>query len=108
MYFKGIEKESKINEINTKEQLLVDTVIFCLVLKFVENGSLENYLSKHREKYKQNDYIPIEQDFIIKTLTQALSGLNYFQSQSVLHKDLFIDNILLDKNNNIKIVDFGI
>jgi len=101
-YFEDKEEENKMNEI------LEDATIYCLVLEFVENGSLENYLFKHREKYKEYDYIPIEQDFIIKILTQALSALNYLQSQSILHRDLYLDNILLDRNNNIKIVDFGL
>lgn len=30
------------------------------------------------------------------------------QSKSVLHRDLKLDNLLLDKNNNIKIKYFGL
>ena len=106
-YFEDIEKASKINEIYKKrEKILEDAKVYCLVLEFAKNGSLGKYLSKHKEKYKEDNYIPIEQDFIFKILTQALSALNYMQSQSVLHRGLELDNILLDENNNIKIADF--
>ena len=60
-YFEDIEKVNTINElyeINGKkfkqEKFLEKAKIFCLVLEFVENSSLGNYLSKHKEKYYFN------------------------------------------------------
>ena len=114
-YFEDIEKASKINEINEinerriykREKIVEDAKVYCLVLELAEKGSLEDYLSSHKKKYNEDNYVPIEQDFIFKILTQALSALNYMQSQSVLHRDLKLNNILLDENNNIKISDFG-
>ena len=115
-YFEDIEKASKINEIieinerriYKREKIVEDAKVYCLVLEFAEKGSLEDYLSNHKKKYNEDNYVPIEQDFIFKILTQALSALNYMQSQSVLHRDLKLNNILLDENNNIKISDFGL
>jgi serine/threonine protein kinase len=113
-YFEDIEKANKINEIHEnklkfeRDKILEDAKVYCLVLELAENGSLEKYLKIHKEKYKEDNYIPIEQDFIIKVLTQALSALNYMQSQSVLHRDLTLYNIFLDENNNIKISNFDI
>ncbi len=104
-YFEDCEKESKINEIYyEKKRYYEDVMIYCLVYELIENDDLEQYLYKHKEKYKK----PIEEDFIIKILTQTLSALNYMQSQSVIHRDLTLDNILLDENNNVKIKNFGI
>ena len=113
-YFEDIEKANKIKEIFEnrlefkREKILEDAKVYCLVLELAENGSLEKYLKIHKEKYKEDNYIPIEQDFIIKVLTQALSALNYMQSQSVLHRDLKLNNIFLDEKNNIKISNFEI
>ena len=82
--FEDYEKESKINEIYyEKKRYYEDVMIYCLVYELIENDDLEQYLYKHKEKYKK----PIEEDFIIKILTQTLSALNYMQSQSVIHRD---------------------
>ena len=105
--FEDYEKFPKISEIyyETKRDY-EDKKIYCLVYELIENDDLDCYLWKHREKYKENDYIPIEEDFIIKILTQTLRALNYMQSQSVIHRDLSLDNIQLDENNNVKIKNF--
>ena len=41
-------------------------------------------------------------------LLQILGALHYCHSVGVVHKDVKLENILLDKNNNIKITDFGL
>ena len=109
--FKDIENINKYKEIYSDSQNLDEEKknkeIYCLVLEYIQNGSLEDYYEKHMEKYK-NKYVPIEQNFIIKILKQSLSVLVYFLQKSILHRDIKSDNILLDENNNIKISDFGI
>ncbi|XP_010172862.1 hormonally up-regulated neu tumor-associated kinase homolog A [Antrostomus carolinensis] len=39
---------------------------------------------------------------------QILSAVEHLHCQGIVHRDLKIDNFLLDENNNIKIVDFGL
>jgi len=75
-YFEDIEKVNKINEIYEikgkifkQEKFLEDAKIYCLVFEFIEHDNLDDYLKKYRKKHEENDYIPIEQDFIIKILT---------------------------------------
>lgn len=38
---------------------------------------------------------------------QIVEGLCYCHKMSVVHRDIKLENILLDSNNNIKIIDFG-
>ncbi|OWK63439.1 Hormonally up-regulated neu tumor-associated kinase [Lonchura striata] len=39
---------------------------------------------------------------------QILSAVEYLHCQGIVHRDLKIENFLLDENNNIKIIDFGL
>lgn len=42
--------------------------------------------------------------FLIK---QILSTLQYIHKQGVAHRDIKLDNIMVDENMNIKFIDFG-
>ncbi|NWU90618.1 HUNK kinase, partial [Upupa epops] len=41
-------------------------------------------------------------------MRQILSAVEYLHCQGIVHRDLKVENFLLDENNNIKIVDFGL
>jgi len=111
-YFEDKENINKYKEIykdkNNEENLdnlTQDIEIYCLVLEFAEGGSLEYHYKISRE-YNLSDYF--SQNFIIKICKQLLNGLKYLEKESVIHRDIKPDNILLDSNDNAKISDFGI
>jgi len=43
-----------------------------------------------------------------KWIKGILEGLVYLESKNIMHRDLKPDNIMLDINDNIKILDFGL
>ena len=59
---------------------------------------LYNYLLRHGA-------IPIEK--VQKIFTQLLGAVIYVHNMSCVHRDLKLENILLDKNENVKLCDFG-
>ena len=62
-------------------------------------GDLLNYVRKRR-KLNENTAKVI--------FKQILSALEYLHSMNVLHRDIKLDNILLDSKGNIKLGDFGV
>ena len=74
-----------------------------LVLEFIEGEKLNDLLKKHKG---MGQYL--NQNLIIIILKGIINGLNYLHKRIVIHRDITPDNIMIDKNNNIKITDFGI
>lgn len=57
-----------------------------------------NYLLKHGA-------LPVEK--VQKVFTQLVGAVTYVHNSSCVHRDLKLENILLDKHENVKLCDFG-
>lgn len=42
-----------------------------------------------------------------RILKQLLEVLEYLHDEGITHRDIKLENILLDNDNNIKLIDFG-
>lgn len=69
-----------------------------LVLEYVEGGELFDYLIK-KGKLPEKE--------AIHYFRQIISGVSYCHQFNICHRDLKPENLLLDRNMNIKIADFG-
>ena len=70
-----------------------------MVFEFIDGGQLLDYIISHgrlRERAAR------------KFARQIGSALNYCHRNSIVHRDLKIENILISKSGNIKIIDFGL
>lgn len=69
-----------------------------LVLEYVEGGELFDYLIKKGR---------LQEKEAIHYFQQIINGVSYCHQFNICHRDLKPENLLLDKNLNIKIADFG-
>ena len=70
-----------------------------IVMELCPGGDLLNYVRKRR---KLNEKMA---KFVFK---QIMEGITYIHQNGVVHRDIKLDNILLDGHGNIKIADFGV
>lgn len=70
-----------------------------IVMEYVDGMDLKEYI-------KENHPIPYNK--VIDIMSQLLSGIDYAHSNGVIHRDIKPHNILIDKEGNVKITDFGI
>jgi len=71
----------------------------CIVMENISGGNLLNLINKMT---KLNENIS---KFIFK---QLIETIKYIHSKNIVHRDIKLDNILIDINNNIKLCYFGI
>ncbi|KAK2776719.1 Protein kinase [Onygenales sp. PD_12] len=69
-----------------------------VVMEFMEGGALTDVI----------DHNPVIQEDQIATICfETCKGLAHLHSQSIIHRDIKSDNVLLDRVGNVKITDFG-
>jgi len=69
-----------------------------MVMEYIEGTDLETIID---EKNK------LELKEALHYFRQILSAINYAHKNKIIHRDIRPSNILIDKNNNVKITDFG-
>ncbi|KAI1401819.1 kinase-like protein [Hypoxylon fuscum] len=79
-------------------EIIVTESLVWLVLEYCPGDELYNYLLNHGP-------LPVEK--VQRIFTQLVGAVSYVHQQSCVHRDLKLENILLDKNENVKLVDFG-
>ena len=73
-----------------------------LVLELIQGKSLQETLKKSTFK---ESYSEVK---IVNMIRSILDALAYLATKGIMHRDLKPDNILLDKFDRIKVVDFGL
>jgi tRNA A-37 threonylcarbamoyl transferase component Bud32 len=77
-----------------------DAQAFYLSMELVENGNLLDFI---------NDRQGLTEEDTRRLFFQLLSALDYLHREKrIVHRDLKAENVLLDRFNNIRLVDFGL
>jgi serine/threonine protein kinase len=69
------------------------------VIELCQGGDLLNYVRRRRR---------LKEDVAKCLFKQLIESLAYCHSKNILHRDIKLDNILLDANGQVKICDFGV
>lgn len=77
----------------------------CLVLELVEPAG-NDLFEVHVSFKSQGSMMPIGQ---VKHYTsQIADGLGHLNSQGIVHRDMKVENVLVNKDHEVKIIDFGL
>ena len=88
---------------------------YYIMMEYCNGGELEGALEKYKEKYGK----PFSEELVQYFMRQIIDAFKYIHANGVIHRDIKLENILLnykteeDKNNlnlmnaTAKIIDFG-
>lgn len=82
--------------------------LFALVEEFGTHYMVMEFATGRTLKDLINSIGPIPEKRAIPILTQILNGLGFAHQRGILHRDIKPSNVIVDKNDNVKILDFGI
>ncbi|KAF2277843.1 Pkinase-domain-containing protein [Westerdykella ornata] len=69
-----------------------------IILEYASGGELFDYILNHRY---------LKDGAARRLFAQLVSGVGYLHKKGIVHRDLKLENLLLDRNRNIIITDFG-
>lgn len=115
------EKPRELNFVEIRELVIMKKINHPNVIKLKDF----KFCREDREIWILMDYIPLDlakflsqnktnkevlnEKFFKNISYQILKGVNYLHQNMIIHRDLKLENILYDKENNIvKIIDFGL
>jgi len=104
------QKQKLMKEVNLLLKLRHDSVVkiyetietkkhIIIVMELCAGGDLLNYVRKRRR---------LKEPYAKKIFKQIIDGLRYVHSKHIAHRDVKLDNILLDGKGQVKIADFGV
>ena len=99
--FYEINLMRKLNHPNITKILetFEDEKFYFIIMEYINGGNLFSYVKKRRKLSEK----------VAKFLfRQIILGIKHIHSQLIVHRDIKLENILIDMNNNVKICDFGI
>ena len=99
MYETNLMKNLNHPNITKILEVFNDEDYMLIIMEYINGGNLFSFVKKRRKLSEK----------IAKFLfRQIILGLKYIHSQGIVHRDIKLENIIIDFNNTIKICDFGI
>lgn len=80
------------------EEVLQNSKYVGIVLEYASGGEFYKFIQKKRR---------LDEQKACKIFAELISGVSYMHSKGLVHRDLKLENLLLDTNENLLITDFG-
>jgi serine/threonine protein kinase len=81
-------------------EVLQEDDAYYLVMEYVEHGTILHYVNSHG---------PLPEERARRYFCQLMSALDYLHNTKfIAHRDLKAENVLLDRHDNIRLIDFGL
>lgn len=71
-----------------------------IIMEFATNGDLYDYIISKKQKY-------LSEDEARHFFRQLISAVDYSHANFVIHRDLKLENLLVNKDKTLKVADFG-
>ncbi|XP_066103908.1 serine/threonine-protein kinase MARK2-like [Saccopteryx bilineata] len=99
--FREVEFLKALNHPNVVKlvEVIVRDFKLYMVMEYVSGGDLFDYLPRDR---------PSTEAEARRIFRQLLSALQYCHRLNIVHRDLKLENVLVDADKNIRITDFGL
>ena len=79
---------------------IVDNSGYHLIMEYLKGNQLDDYIKKISG--------PINEIRAIDIFLQVLDGISHIHKLNIVHRDIKPSNIIIDQNDQIKLLDFGI
>lgn len=70
-----------------------------IAMEYIDGSSL---------KYRMDKEGPLSEETLLRYVSQIGEALNFVHHKNILHLDIKPSNILIDKNDNARLIDFGV
>jgi non-specific serine/threonine protein kinase len=96
----------------------------CIAMEYVEGQTIKDLIIKNSEfktdgrgvatspvhlmRKEGRDTLPLHMDRILDITTQICQGLQKAHKAGIVHRDIKPQNIMINKDNQVKILDFGL
>ncbi|XP_062522600.1 NUAK family SNF1-like kinase 1 isoform X2 [Corticium candelabrum] len=80
-------------------EVMEDKQRIILAMEYVSGGELFDYIATKKT---------LSETEARRTFRQVVAAVHYCHENGVTHRDLKLENILLDEDKNVKIIDFGL
>ena len=99
MYETNLMKKLNHKNVTKILEMFEDKKYILIIMEYINGGNLFSFVKKRRKlSEKTAKYL----------FRQIIEGIKHIHENNIVHRDIKLENILIDVNNNVKICDFGI
>ena len=99
LYETNLMKRFNHQNITKILEVFHDEEYMLIIMEYINGGNLFNFVKKRRK---------LSEKMAKFLFRQIILGIKHIHSQKIVHRDIKLENIIIDLNNTVKICDFGI